>query len=237
MLLERATGLTEKIDRYQKLKAAAKAADIVRTRTDQIGKAAALIAQAREAVDRFKAAGVAIDFAPVNADDLSERATTLRAIAAETPAGLVDPPFNIAYDFTDRLKGIANGADAAMRDGWRRYIDANSPGGSDEVLDALGRLPQLRLGVTRIRQCRQRIAALAATPPTDPAQAIEQLRELVAEHRTAWTALTSDNVPDAVISFLRACAGEGAQVTALTQEVRNWLETRDLLGSLRIRIG
>ncbi|MPW20164.1 hypothetical protein GCT13_25560 [Paraburkholderia sp. CNPSo 3157] len=237
MLLERATGLTGKIDRYQKLKAAAKAADIVRTRTDQIGKAAALIAHAREAIDRFKAAGVAIQFAPANADDLSEKASVLRTIAAETPAGLADPPFNIAYDFTDRLSGIALRADAAIRDGWRRYIEANSPGGSEEVLDALGKLPQLRLGVTRIRQCRQRIAALAATPPTEPARAIDELRELVAEHRTAWTELTSDNVPDAVIRFLRACAGEGAQVAALTVDVRNWLETRDLLGSLRIRIG
>jgi hypothetical protein len=236
MLLERATGLAGKIDRYQKLKVAAKAADIVRTRTDQIGKAAALIAQAREAIDRFKAAGVAIEFAPANADDLSEKARALRIIAAETPADLADPPFNIAYDFTDRLRGIASGVDTAIRDGWRRYIEANSPGGSEEVLDALGRLPQLRLGVTRIRQCRQGIAALAATPPTDPARAIDQLRELVAEHRTAWTALTSDSVPDAVIRFLRACAGEGAQVTALTLEVRDWLETRNLLGSLRIRI-
>ncbi|WP_116327926.1 hypothetical protein [Cupriavidus phytorum] len=237
MLLERATGLAENLDHYQKLKVAAKAADIVRTRTDQIGKAAALIAKAREAIDRFKAAGVAIEFAPANADDLSEKATTLRAIAAETPVGLADPPFNIAYDFTDRLKGIAIGADTAIREGWRRYIDANSPGGSDEVLDALGKLPQLRDGVIRIRQCRQKIAALAATPPTDPARAIDELRGLVAEHRAAWTALTSDNVPDAVIRFLRACAGEGAQVAALTLEVRNWLESRDLLDSLRIRIG
>lgn len=237
MLLERANSLAEKIDRYQKLKAAANAAEIVRTRALQIGQAAALIAQAREAIDRFSAAGVAIEFVPTNADALSERARALRAIAAETPAGLADPPFNIAYEFTERLKGIAVAADAAIQEGWRRYIDANSPGGSDEVLDALGKLPQLSLGVTRIRQCRQKIAALAATPPADPARAVIQLRELVAEHRTAWTELTSDNVPDAVIRFLRACAGEGAQVAALTLEVRGWLETRDLLGSLRIRIG
>lgn len=237
MLLERATGLAGKIDRYQKLKVAANAADVVRTRTEQIGKAAALIAQARAAIDRFKAAGVAIEFVPANADDLSEKARALRVIVAETPAGLADPPFNIAYDFTDRLKGIAIAAHTSIQLGWRRHVEANSPGGSDEVLDALGKLPQLHLGVTRIRQCRQRIGALAANPPTDPARAIDQLRELVAEHRTAWTTLTSDNVPDAVIRFLRACAGEGAQVTALTLEVRNWLEARDLLDSLRIRIG
>ena len=237
MLLERATGLAGKIDRYQKLKASANVADIVRTRTDQIGQAAALIAQAREAINRFSAAGVTINFSPANADELSAKARTLRAIADEAPVNLADPQLNIAHGFTNRLRGIANAADTAILEGWRCFIDANSPGGSDDVLDALGKLPQLRFGVTRIRLCRQKIADLAATPPIDPARAVDQLRQLVAEHRTAWTELTSDNIPEAVIKFLRACAGDGAQVTSLTLEVRNWLETRDLLGALRIRIG
>lgn len=237
MLLERASSLAEKIGRYQKLKAAADAAVLVRTRADQVGQAAALVSLAREALGRFSAAGIAIEYFPANAGELSEKASTLRAIAAEAPAGLANPPFNVAHEFTHRLRGLATAADSAMRDGWRRFIAENSPGGSDEVLEALGKLPQLRAGVTHIRQCRQKIAALAATPPADPARAIDQFRELVAEHRTAWTELTSDNLPAAVIMFLRACAGEGALVTALTAEVRDWLEARDLLSSLRIRIG
>lgn len=237
MLLERASRLAEKIGHYQKLKAAADVADLVRTRADQVGQAAALVAQAREALSRFFAAGISIEYFPANADELSEKARTLRAIAAEAPAGLADPPFNVTHEFTHRLRGLATGADGAMREGWRRFIVENSPGGSDDVLDALGKLPQLRAGVTQIRQCRQKIAAIAATPPADPARAVDQLRDLAAEHRAAWTELTSDNLPTAVIMFLRACAGDGAPVTALTAEVRDWLETRNLLASLRIRIG
>jgi hypothetical protein len=237
MLLERATRLAEKIGRYQKLKAAADVAVLVSTRADQVGQAAALVAQAREALSLFLAAGITVEFFPANADELSEKAKTLRAIAADAPAGLADPPFNVAHEFTHRLRGLATGADGAMREGWRRFIVENSPSGSDDVLDALGKLPQLRAGVTHIRQCRQKIATLAATLPADPARAVNQLRELAAEHRVAWTELTSDKLPGAVIMFLRACAGDGAPVTALTAEVRDWLETRDLLASLRIRIG
>ena len=237
MLLERASSLAEKIGHYQKLKAAANAADLVRTRADQVGQAAALIAQAREALTRFSAAGVVIEYFPANAAELSEKAKTLRTIATESPAGLAEPPFNVTQEFTLRLRGLATAADGAIRSGWSRFVIENAPGGSDEVLDALVKLPQLRAGVSRIRQCDQKIAALTVTLPTDPVRAIEQLRELVTEHRAAWTDLTADNLPDAVIMFLRACAGEGARVTALTTEVRDWLEMRDLLGALRIRIG
>lgn len=237
MLLERASSLSEKIDRYQKLKAAANAADLVRTRSEQVTQAAALIAQAREALRRFSSAGVKIEFFPANAGELCEKAKTLRAIASEDPARLANPPFNVSHEFLNRLKAIAASADGAIQEGWRRFVVENSPGGSDEVLDALVKLPQLRAGVLQIRQCRSQIAALAVASPADPERAIGDLRKLVAEHQAAWGQLTSDNLPDAVILFLRACAGEGALITALTAEVRDWLERRHLLGSLRIRIG
>jgi hypothetical protein len=237
MLLERATGLATKISRYQTLKSAAKEAEIVRTRADQLEQVAALLAHARDALSRFAAAGVMIEFAPAHADDLSEKAKALRVIAAEAPVALAVPPFNFTHEFTNRLRGIATGADTAIRERWRHFITENSPGGSDEVLDALGKLPQLRAGVTQIRQCRQKIQALSAAPPADPVQAVAQLRALVAEHQAAWATLTTDNLPRTVILFLQACAGDGAPVTALTEEVRDWLEARNLLGSLRIRIG
>lgn len=237
MLLERAAGLAESISRYQKLKIAANEAELFRTRAAQVGEAAALLTQARAALSRFSKAGVAIDYFPANVEELSEKATKLRAIAAEDPAGLANPPFNVTHEFTNRLRGLAVAADTAIREGWQRFVAENGPGGSDEVLEALGKLSQMRAGVTRIRQCRQKIAVLATTVPADPVRAVEQLRELATEHRAAWTELTADSVPPAVILFLRASAGEGAPLTALTGDVRDWLETRELLASFRIRIG
>lgn len=237
MLLERAAGLADKIGRYQKLKAAASEAELFRTRATQFGEAALLLAGARATLRRFADAGVSIDFSPSNAADLVEKSVKLRAIAADDPTGLATPPFNVAHEFTNRLKGLAVAANAAIVSGWQRYVSENAPAGSDEILEALGRLPQMRAGVARIRQCRQRVAALAATLPADPAQAVEQLRDLTREHRVAWTELTADSLPAGVVTFLRTCAGDGAPIVALTDEVRNWLVARDLLGSFRIRIG
>lgn len=237
MLLERAAALAGKIARYQKLKAAAHEAEQFRTRAGQVCQAATLIRQAREAMDRFKEAGVSIQFVPRNADGLIEKANTLKAIAAENPAGLATPPFNFRYEFTDRVNGIATGVTQAITDAWRIYVGANGPGGSDEVLDALARLPQLHAGVSRIRRCRQDIAALAASLPSDPKVAVSRLQGLVADHRAAWAELTADGIPRPVIAFIRSCAGEGAPLTLLTDDVREWLQTRNLLGAFRIRVG
>lgn len=238
MLLERAAGLADKINRYQQLKAAATEAEKFRTRASQAGQAATLIGQAREAIDRFAAAGIMVDFVPANAEALVEKANALLTIAAENPAGLADPPFNFRYDFADRVSGIAAAANKALTEAWRRHVAENGPGGSDEVLDALARLPQLRPGVARIRRLRDDLAALAANAPSDPTAAVSRLAALVAEHRAAWADLTADGIPRAVIAFIRSCGSEmGAPLSLLTEEVRDWLASRDLLGAFRIRIG
>lgn len=238
MLLERAAGLADKIVRYQQLKAAANEAETFRTRAGQAGQAAMLIGQARVAIGRFAAAGIAVDFVPASAEALVDKANTLLTIAAENPAGLADPPFNFRYDFADRVSGIAAAANKVLSEAWRRHVEANGPGGSDEVLDALARLPQLRAGVGRIRRLRDEVAALAAIPPSDPQAAVARLATLVAEHRAAWADLTADGIPLAIIAFIRSCGSEtGAPLSLLTEEVRDWLTSRELLGAFRIRIG
>ncbi len=236
MLLERASGLAERIKQYQRLKAAAQEAALVSTRSVQVGEAAAFLTQVRTTLDRFSKAGINVQFAPAGVQDLNEKSRRLRTIAAENPAGLADPPFNVAHEFTNRLRGLAVAANKSIEESWSRFVVENTPSGSDDVLDALGKLPQMRAGVTRIRQCRQKITALAVAVPGDPASAIEQLRELSAEHSSAWAELTADSVPPSVLQFLRACAADGAPVTTLTDEVRVWLESRGLIGSFRVRI-
>lgn len=237
MLLERAAGLAERIERYQKLKSAADETQVFTTRAAQVQDAAAPLAQARTALSRFSNAGISIQYVPANVVELIEKATKLRTIVSEDPAGLANPPFNVKHEFTDRLKGLTIAANRSIEDGWRRFVAENSPSGSDDVLEALSKLPQMRAGVARIRQCRQKVAILASTVPVDPPSAIEQLRGLAAEHDSAWAEMTADSVPTGVLQFLRACAAEGAPVTSLTKEVRDWLEARELMGSFRIRIG
>jgi hypothetical protein len=120
---------------------------------------------------------------------------------------------------------------------WSSYVASHGATGSSEVLDALAKLPQFQISVARIRRSRQGIEELSKRTPTDPLKDIRNLEELVAEHRAAWSELKADGIPNTVIVFLRACADNGALLSELTDEVRKWLETRDLLNAFRVRIG
>ncbi len=237
MLLERAAGLAAKVESYRRLKAIAHEAELVTTRVIQVREAAELLSRARTALGNFTQAGIPTQFVPASASDLAEKAVTLRNIAAQDPAALANPPFNVSHEFSNRLKGIASAAHRSIEDGWRAFIGDRSLSGSDDVLEALNRLPQMRAGVARIRQCRQRVQELAGSVPSDPSNAVKVLKDLEAEHSAAWAELTADSIPPSVLEFLRRCAADGAPLANLNEEVRGWLEARQLIGSFRIRIG
>lgn len=237
MLLERATGLANKITEYINLRNLADDAQKFQTRANQFETTAERLNTTEVKLSRLKDAGIPVTFKNPDVMGLASKAKLLRESVQKNPAELDDPPFNLKYDFTDRLLGICNGADADMTNAWQRYAAEYSKLGSDEVLNALNALHKFRASVAKIRRFRLDILELERALPPDPAGAVKRLSTLVADYRSAWTELTADGIPTAVITFLRACATEGAPISDFTEEVRNWLQTRKLLNAFRITIG
>jgi hypothetical protein len=123
-----------------------------------------------------------------------------------------------------------------MLGAWKVHIEARSVTASSEVLTALGAVPQYKPVVAQIMSLKSQIATLATSLPQDPAAALSQLNTLMDSYRTAWGGMTTDGIPPAVIGFLRATAGSGVALNQLTDEVRIWLEGRNLLHIFRIKI-
>ncbi|MBZ9803379.1 hypothetical protein [Mesorhizobium sp. ES1-6] len=236
MLLERASGLAEKISQYQKLKGTADEAQQFHTRADQFGTVAERIANTRRALERLASAGVAISFVPSDGMGLAAKAKTLRAAIRDNPAAVKDPPFDLRYDFTDRITGIAAAAEKSMTDAWKAYVAKRADFGPNDVLSALAEVPQFRPSVDKILHCRTNITALGNSLPTDPQATVVRLDTLIAEHDTAWATISAEDIPRSVISFIRAAASDGAPLTAYTDEVQTWLESRHLINSFRIRL-
>ena len=90
-----------------------------------------------------------------------------------------------------------------------------------------------------VRLIRDRSNRLALTRLTLPKTA-EQVRDFDAEAaalQKAWEQLDGGDVPAAVLTFLRAAAGEqGARIELLTDEVRRWLEAKKIARSYSIRV-
>lgn len=236
MLLEDAKDLSARIAQFKRLQVTADEAKQFETRAKQFSAASEKLVRARAALQRMKAAGVDVSFVSKEGDALAQKAATLRSAVRANPNALADPPFDLKYAFTDRLLGIGAAADEAMLAAWRAFVRENSNSGSDDVIEALWAVPQYRPTLTKIRSFRSQLAALANVIPDDPGVGVAQLRRIVDDHHAAWTEMTAEGIPDPVIPFLRACAADGAPLSELTNEVRSWLESRNLLHAFRIKI-
>jgi hypothetical protein len=237
MLLERAVSLAEKINHYEQLKAAAGQASMYRTRASQFETAKKALAEARLALERFDQAAIPVKFDSANTSALIEKANSFRKLFHSNPATLTDPPFDLRYEFLDRVSAIGKFAKEALDRAWQGYVEDQGVNSSTEVLDALAKLPQFRASVTVIKECRERIDRIARQTPSDIEAAKATLGALVEEHRSAWSAISADGIPNTVIVFLRNSAATGVPLSDLTVEVRKWLETRGLLSAFRVRIG
>lgn len=236
MLLDRAATLATKINTYQKLKNTADEADLFGTRAKQFESVSLLIARLRETLSTLAEAGVSIDFEPNDGIGFAEKARLLREAIEEDPAKVNDPPFDIKHAFTDRLNGIASAGHKAASAAWKAYVDKRAAFGADDVLSALGQVPQFRVSVASIRQIRVDVAAFGASLPADPKAAIARLDTLVEQHETAWKSLAATDISPSVVSFIRAAASGNAMLSAYTSEVHAWLESHKLLDAFRIKL-
>ncbi|GAO78136.1 hypothetical protein [Sphingopyxis sp. C-1] len=236
MLLDRAAALATKINTYQKLKNTADEADLFGTRAKQFESASLLMKGLRETLSALADAGVPVDFEPGDGLGYAEKARMLREAIKEDPAKVNDPPFDIKHAFVDRLNGIVSAGHKAASAAWSAYVDKRAAFGADDVLSALGQVPQFRVSVARIRQIRIDVAAFGAGLPADPKGAITSLDTLVEQHETAWKSLAATDIPPSVVTFIRAAASSDALLTAYTSEVQTWLEGHKLLDAFRIKL-
>lgn len=237
MLLERASRLSAKVTEYQKLRAMADEAEQFQTRANQLGAIAERVLRARSALEKFAGAGVELSFVASDGTEYAAKARMLRAAINEDVAAITNPPFDLKYDFIDRLAGLAGAAEKAVSDAWKNYVLKRADFGSSEVLDALAAVPQFRPSVTKIKQCRTSVAAFGNSLPADAKAAVARLDELAVEHDAAWSELSAGDIPATVIAFIRSAANEGATLAAYTEEVHTWLSSRSLLSAFRIRLG
>jgi hypothetical protein len=141
MLLERATGLAAKITQYRELRSAADEAEQFETRAKQFAAISERLSRTLSALGKLADAGVTISFVPNDGAGYAAKAKALRAAIRDNPAAINDPPFDLKYEFTDRLTMIAGAAEKAMTEAWKAYVAKRGDFGSNFVLSALARSP------------------------------------------------------------------------------------------------
>lgn len=236
MLLDRARDISLKISTFQKLRLAADEAGTFSTRAKQLNELSQRINLTKTSLETLRKAAVAVTFSPVDGNGLAQKAITLRDAVKVDPAAINDPPFDLKYEFIDRLSEIAKAGDKAALIAWSLYVETRAKFGSDDVLGALAAVPQFKASVATIRQIRANIAAYGSSIPEAPATVIGRIDSLVAEHDKAWAALEAGDIPQSVVAFIRSAANQDAMLSSFTDEVRLWLDSKNLLNAFRIKM-
>ena len=95
------------------------------------------------------------------------------------------------------------------------------------------KIDEFKPTVQGIRYLNDQIQRQKLPQTFDEFEKTELLIDRLREH---WPNLSSDEVPETVLRFLKDAVDFGAPLNLLTTEVRDWLDRHGISDSLRIRL-
>lgn len=131
------------------------------------------------------------------------------------------------------IKAITTELDEQLTQAWKNYLSEKMPSTNQEMLNLLVKIEAFRPTVQRIRDLNDRIQRQKLPQTSEEFEHIEQLIDQLREN---WHSLSSDDVPETVLHFLKAAVDLGAPLNLLTTEVRDWLDRNKISDTLRIRL-
>ena len=142
--------------------------------------------------------------------------------------------FNNKKNFTSRIEQLQNSLREQLNQSWWLYRRQKMPSTNNEILNLLDKVSAFKPTVERIRSLDLQIRESHSIPQS--IEDFEKVDRLIEQLKQCWDRLDADEVPEAVLHFLRVAANEGATRSLLTPEVEDWLTKHRLIDSLRIRL-
>ena len=142
--------------------------------------------------------------------------------------------FNNKKNFTSRIEQLQNSLREQLNQSWWLYRRQKMPSTNNEILNLLDKVSAFKPTVQRIRSLDGHIQESNSIP--ESSEDFERVDRQIEQLKQCWDRLDADEVPEAVLRFLRVAANEGATLGLLTPEVEDWLTKHRLIDSLRIRL-
>ena len=134
----------------------------------------------------------------------------------------------------NRVSALKSELEGYLKQAWTDYKRQRIPNINDELLVLLARIETFKPTVHTIQRLLNQLKIIDF--PKD-AQQFEQIEQAINDLGTAWNSLNSNEVPEAVLKFLRAAATtDGAAIDLLTSEVQGWLDGHSISQFFRIRL-
>lgn len=233
MLTDRAKQLIELSEEKINLRKYGEQLDGFKTRQQQIEKAVLKLLPFANTLRVFRQKNIVdYNFAQKIESPLQFITQSIRKFT-ESPEWIIEAQ-NFDGNILERsIKGITNELDEQLTQAWRNYLVQAMPSTNQEMLNLLVRVEAFKPTVQIIRDLNDQIQHKKLPQNFEEFEHIERLINQLKEH---WYSLSSDEVPETVLHFLKAAVDLGAPLNLLTPEVRYWLDCHFISDSLRIRL-
>jgi hypothetical protein len=182
----------------------------------------------------FRERGIANFDLTQKADSLLKFIANVEAKFQEDREWIIDNENFNNKNFTSTVNQLQKSLKEELSQAWGLYRTEKMPNTNKEVLNVLDRVSAFKPTIQRIRNLDLQIRESNSIPQSS--EDFERVDRLIEQLKQCWDGLNADEVPEAVLRFLRVAANEGATLGLLTPEVKDWLAKHGLIDSLRIRL-
>lgn len=234
MLVEKSNQLSELSQNRINLQKYAKNLDGFISRQQQIEQAVTGTIPLVQSLRAFRQREI-VDFdLTQKADSLLKFIANVEAKFSENPEWIIDNENFNNKIFTSAVNQLQKALREQLTQAWGLYRIQKMPSTNQEVLKVLDKVSAFKPAIQRIRTLDLQIRESNSIP--ESLEDFEKVDRLIDQLKQCWDKLDADEVPEAVLDFLRIAANEGATLSLLTPEVKDWLTKHGLIDALRIRL-
>ncbi|MEG4810140.1 hypothetical protein QUA82_20650 [Microcoleus sp. F8-D3] len=235
MLLQKSTQLIKLSEKKINLQKYAENLQGFQSRQQQIEQAVAETIPLVQSLRAFRQKGITNFHLTQKAEILLIFIANVEEGFKKDPEWIIPPNENFnKKNFTSRIDQLQNSLREQLNQSWWLYRNQNKPSTNNEILNLLDKVSAFKPTVQQIRKLDWEIQQSNSIPQSS--EDFERVDRLIEQLKQCWEGLNADEVPEAVLRFLRVAANEGATLGLLTPEVKDWLAKHDLIYSLRIRL-
>lgn len=233
MLTERVRLLTAEMDNLAILKEAAAEAARFETRVKQLEKPLTEIGTLGTTHQILRLRSVKIELDEEYVAALQSNLEKVAEDFKDNPKTILQPDQGLRSRFWIPLEQFPDHLNRSLLNAWKLYVNGKAPRIAEDILLVLGNVPAFREQVRTIGDLLSRISVLGSTLPKT-AEAFDQVEMLTIKLTATWRNLQGDGIPRDVLEFIKKAADGTATYKDLSDSILTWLQSRNLLGMLRI---
>ncbi len=233
MITDKCQELIELSQRKNALTKYAKNLTGFQSRQEQITKSVKELKPLIVALRAFRQRGLATFDLTQKVDTFLGYIATYEEKFREDPEWILDNKNFKGNIFASSVVSLKTTLKQELIQAWKNYLAEYLPSTNKEMLGIFNGIEALKPAIQKIYSLDQKIQQVEFP---NSSEEFERVENLIAQMRNVLESLNSDNIPEEVLTFLKAAVNQGATINLLTPEVKEWLIEYRLADSVRIRL-